>query len=163
MAFEPTLDITITEAQAAAILLDLNNARAGVTAIADITISNEEREHLNGIDNERLPYIQRAVEEFGPAHPALESKRVTTVRAGRLFDALIQLRNLNAKLDEYKDQVNDLSNNCEELLYRYTLDMYRNAKAYKNDIPNAEVVAEYLGELFANQGVQNPAEEPVNP
>lgn len=162
MAYQSNLDVNYTDPEQLAIKTDLSSSVTGVTTKANVTISAAERETLNGIDNTRLPYALRAVTEFGAAYPDLVSKRVTTARATNLFGTVIFIREMQGLLDEYKDRVKDLSDNCEELVYQYMTDMYANAKRYRNDVAGADVVADYLGELFEGQGVQNPP-EPVTP
>ncbi len=155
MAFNPNLDIEITDLQQEAIKADLLDSKNALTAIASVTISKAEGEHLNGIDNKRLPYVQRAVNEFAGAYPLLVSKRVSAARAEKLFDALVFLRELDGQLAEFQDRRGDLSTNIEELLYRFMRDMYDDAKKYEGDIEGADVVKAYLGELFEGQGAQN--------
>lgn len=153
MAFDPNLNVVITGAQQDAIKADLLDSKNALNAIATVTLSNEERSHLNGINDLRLPKVQRAVTEFANDYPGLVGPKVTAARAQNLFLALVFLRELKANLTEYQDRIDDLSNNIEEILYnRFTTDMYYLAKRYRGDVEGADVVADYLGELFEGQG-----------
>lgn len=156
MAYNPNLDIEITPVQQTAISTDLNNSKATLNGIADINLSNAERDHLNGIDNTRLPYVQRAVNEFAVAYPDLVSKRVTAARALKLFNSFLYLRELDGLLVEYQDRRGDLSDNIENILYEFMRDMYKTAQQYEGQLDGTDVVIAFLGELFAGQGTQNP-------
>lgn len=163
MPYNPNLDIVLGDAQLGPILADLDAAKNALGAIATITLSAEESARLNKVNNARLPYVHRAVVEFGSTYTNLVSPRVTTSRAGNLLEALISLRQLESQLAEFQDRVKDLSFNVEEIIYNYTTDMYANAERYKGDVAGADVVAEYLGQLFAGQGPQNDPTPPTPP
>lgn len=157
MAFNPNLDIEITSVQQTSIGTDLSDSKNTLNAIATITMSNDEKKHLNAINDTRLPKVQRAISEFGDDYPALVGPAVTVARAQKLFGALIFLRDLKSGIAEYSDRIDDLALNIEEILYaQYTGDMYYLAKRYRGKVPGADVVADYLGELFEGQGPQNP-------
>jgi hypothetical protein len=88
----------------------------------------------------------------------MASNRVVVPRAKKLLGVLLFLRDLKSGLAEYGDRVDDLSANVEEILYAtYTEDMYYLAKRYRGNVAGADVVADYLGELFEGQGPQAPA------
>jgi hypothetical protein len=125
-------------------------------AVANITLSSDEGANLNQIAESRLPYVQKAVMDFGPVYPDLVSRRVTTARADNLFGALSFLRQLDSQIDEYKDRIKDNIFNISELLLRYESDMYENAKRYRGDLEGAETVYEFLKAQYENQGPQNP-------
>jgi hypothetical protein len=161
MAFDPNLDYEITDIIAGTIKTPIDTSKGILLALANVTLSVAETDDLNGIDEKRLPYVVKAVNDFGGSYPDLVSKRVSTVRADRLFRSMMALRTLTLELAEYQDRIKDISNNTEELLYRYLRDMYANAKQYRGDLPGADVVADELAVLFEEQGVQNP--EPINP
>lgn len=153
MAFNSLLDIEITEVQQTAISTDLQTSKTTLNNIATVLLNEDEREHLNGINNERLPYVQRAVEEFAPAYSDLVGKKVSAARATRLFDSFIYLRQLEGELKEFEDRRKDLSDNIEDLLYDFLREMYVLAKQYDGVVPGADVVKTYLAELFEGQGV----------
>ena len=97
--------------------------------------------------------MQRAVTEFGDDYPSLVGPAVTVVRAQKLLGALLFLRDLKSGLAEYSDRIDDLALNIEEILYAdYTGDMYYLAKRYRGKVAGADVVADYLGELFEGMG-----------
>jgi len=161
MPYIPTLNYTITGAQETTIIGELEASKDALGAIATVTLSDTEAAALNKVDNSRLPFVQRAVQEFGATYTALASERVTTTRALDLFEAIIVLRKLEGLLKEYQDRVKDLSFNTEHILYLYTIDMYEKAKRYRGDIEGADVVADYLSEMFEGQGPQNPPTPPT--
>lgn len=153
MAFDVNLNIEITDAQQTIINDSLNDSKTALNTIATITLSDEERKHLNGINDVRLPKVQKAVMEFGEDYPALVGPKVALARAQKLYRAMVYLRDLESRLDEYKDRVGDLRNNIEEILYgRFTTDMYFLAKRYRGDVEGADIVGDYLGDLFEGMG-----------
>jgi len=160
MPYNSSLDYTITPVQEAAIVADLENSKNGLAAIANVHIDPNSANELQTIRNTRLPYVQRAVSEFAGQYPALVSARINSARAADLFQAHVALRALETRLKEYADRVKDLSFNTENLLYLFTKDMYANAQRYEGDLDGADVVEDYLKELFEGQGPQNPTPTP---
>jgi hypothetical protein len=164
MPFNPNLDIVLGDAQMGPILADLTAAKNALGAIATITLSDEESAQLNKVNNARLPFVLRAVTEFGNSYANLVSPRVTTARAQNLFEALVSLRQLEVQLAEFQDRVKDLSFNVEEIVYNYTTDMYANAKRYRGDVPGADTVSDYLSGMFEGQGnFNNDQDNPPQP
>jgi len=161
MPYNSSLDVTINPAQEASIIADINDAKNTLNAIATVTLSKEESDVLNGVDNIRLPFVQRTVMEFGPAYPSLVSRRITALRANNLFQTFIALRNIETHIKELADRAKDLSTNAEHLLYDYTTDMYNDSGRMRGDLEGAEVVYEYLKQLYAGQGPQNPPAPPL--
>ena len=155
MPYNPNLDIAIDETQRDAILTDINTAMNTLAAIGEVFIDPSEVNELNVVNNIRLPYVQRAVEEFSTNYPSLVSGRITAARAGNLLDSIIALRNIESRLNEFTDRVKDLNYNVGNILYNYTTDMYHNAQRYQGDVEGADIVEDYLKELFEGQGPQN--------
>lgn len=148
VAFPAAVQATITNA--------LNDALNALNGVIVVTLEPDERKTIPNVEENRLPYVHKAVNEFGDSYPNLVSRAVTTAQAKDAFDSRMFLQSVLNLVKELNDRATDAQHNLGNTAYNYTLDMYHEAQRYQGDLPGADVIVQELKPLFEDQGPQNP-------
>ncbi len=163
MPVNPALNFNFDPMQQTAINSGLDavlSALSGPT-VPYVNLTAAERRNTPSISNERLPYVQDAVQNILPLFPALASPSVALSRTNTLLQLAIFVRSLQPKIAEIQDRLNDMSINAETLVYESMRDSYDTAQRQEGRLPGADVLKAAVEPLFAGQGTPVPQPVPV--
>ncbi|MBI4946654.1 MAG: hypothetical protein HY840_09660 [Bacteroidetes bacterium] len=117
-------------------------------------LTKSERTSLANINSERYPYVQRAIENHGPANPTLVSGYAGTQAEATndlvFYDQMkAHLLRLRQALEIYEDTQQVAGSEA----YTWTRMLYNSAKdAAANQVPGADAVVDDLATLFEKGG-----------
>jgi hypothetical protein len=151
MPINKNLNVQLTPAQETSINTAIDNIMTEINAAnADpLNLSKDERQSAGSIDNIRLPYANRAINEFGSAYPGLNGADITLARASTNFNLFNQMSHVELRLLALLDQVTDLKINGGALTMDFTDDQYANAKRYRNkNVSGADTVYDAQNPLY---------------
>ncbi len=156
MAIIDRLSVQFTPAQQTAILGDVNAAIAALNAVQVVTLTKEERQSIHAVAEERIPYVLKAVNNLGPAYPALIGPAIPTVSAQDALNSWAFLKELGMAVAELQDRLQDLGLNLGNTALTYMDDLYDNGKRYTGQVVGADVVVDELKGAYEGQGPQTP-------
>jgi hypothetical protein len=151
MPINENLNVELSPAQETSINTAIDNITTEINAASadPLNLSDSERQSAGSIDNIRLPYASRAINEFGSAYPALNGVSITLARASTNFNLFNQMKHVELRLLALLDQVTDLKINAGSLVMDFTDDQYANAKRYRTkNVPGADTVYDAQNPLY---------------
>lgn len=123
----------------------------------DINMSNEERNGLNNVKEERRPYVDRSITDYAVTYPNLNGQAYSAANATRDHEVIILTDGLGTLLAEATERLTELNMVAGHFCYKFMRDQYANAERYRADnVPGAQVVYDGLKGCFEGQGPQNP-------
>ncbi|MBI4947923.1 MAG: hypothetical protein HY840_16150 [Bacteroidetes bacterium] len=155
------INITLTPAEMSSIAAAIDTIINTLPVKYNLTKS--ERTSLSNINNERYPYVQRAIENHGPANPTLVSGYAGT-QAEATNDLVFydQMKAHLLRLRQAVEIYEDTQQVAGSEAYTWTRMLYNSAKdAAANQVPGADTVADDLATLFGGQGSGTPPPPPV--
>ena len=150
------LNITLTAPQLAAINAAIDALLSNVPFAVNLT--KDERTSLPNIGDERLPFVEKVIDNYAPANPTLVSgfagskaEALTDLTLYRQFENPIE--RLMSVLEIYKDTQQLAGSEA----YKFSRVFYDTAQiAAENNVPGANAIVDDLGTLFEGQGVPHP-------
>ncbi|MBI1289595.1 MAG: hypothetical protein GC178_18695 [Flavobacteriales bacterium] len=147
---------------------EVDAMKAGAQVIIDtivskinLNLSNEERQGLSTVSNQRLPYVLRSVKEYAVDYPNLNGIGYSLADADKDLDTFGQMFEVLTKLTEATERTEELQMVAGHFAYEFTRDQYANAERYRTkNVAGAQVVYDGLKECFEVSGTTNDA--PVN-
>jgi hypothetical protein len=156
------LGVTFTPAEKASMMSAAQTITNIIISKANFNMSNEERESLSKVGDERLPYVLKSVSNYAITYPNLN---------GQAYPVALAISDIQTYGDlfEVLTAVKEATERCEELqmvaghfCFQFMNDQYDNAKKYRDkNVTGAQVVYDGLKGCFEGQGPQNPT--PGNP
>lgn len=156
MNYEKNLSVDIPPATRIIIIDGIKASLDALNGVAIVTLKPEQRQTIPNVEANRYSYVKKAINDFGPQFPNLESRAVKTANAQTALDSYDFLTEVLGMLLEFNDRAGDLRHNLGNTTYNYTLDMYHEAQRYVGDLPGADTIVKELQPLFDEQGPQNP-------
>jgi len=150
------INITLNAVQLAAIQAAITALKAPANMPAQFNLTKDERKTLPNINNNRYPYVQRAIKNHGPANPNLVSGFAgTQAEASNDLTFYDQMENFIGQLLQIIEIYQDTQQVAGSEGYTWTRMLYNTAKdAAANQVPGADAVADDLATLFEGQGVE---------
>jgi hypothetical protein len=165
MPIDNRLNAIMTTAQADAIRDAIDTIVTTLTAVADVQLSNQERQSTPSVSEQREPYAGDVIENLAPLYPALVGPEIPTAEATNNWNTSKTIKTLRAPLEEALDRLGDLEINAEYMVVKYMNDFYRNARDYRaRNVPGANSAYDRLNEYysrFGNPGAGDPAPDPA--
>lgn len=151
------LNVTLTPAQETAIQAAIDALKTNLPF--GINLTKEERVELPNLKDERLSFVTKIIENYAPANPGLVSGFVGTLAEAQTdFTLYKQLRNFIAQLKPVVEMYEDTQQVAGSEDYTFSREFYASAqRGAANNYPGADAIADDLGELFEEQGQQQPA------
>ena len=138
--------------------------QAAIDALNDalpfaVNLTKEERTELPNIQDERLAFVTKVIDNYAPANPTL-----VTGFAGTLAEATTDFT-LYRQLEPFIEQLRSVLEKFQDTqqlggteAYTFSREFYNTAKrAAENNVPGADAIADDLSALFD----QTPAEPPT--
>lgn len=165
MAVNPDLNFNFTQPEQDAIVAGLNDVLTVLNAanVPYVNLTKEERKKTPSIGPARLPYVHDAVNNILPLFPALASPSIPLARATTLFQLSAFIQSVRPLMAEINDRLTDLGINAENLVYTSMTDSYEMAQRQEGRMQGADVLAEAIAPLFADQGGVNDDEPTPEP
>ena len=148
------LNITLSPAQVTAINAAIDALISNVPFAMNLT--KDERTSLPNISDERKPFVEKVIDNYAPANPALVSgfagskaDAITDLTLFRQFENPIE--RLAGVIEMYKDTQQVAGSEA----YTFSREFYDTAqRAAANNVPGTDAIVDDLGQLFAGQGPQ---------
>lgn len=150
------LNITLSPAQEAAIQAAIDALRTNLPF--GINLTKEERVELPNLQDERLSFVTKIIEDYAPANPGLVSGFAGTLADAQTdFTLYNQLRNFISQLKPVVEMYEDTQQVAGSEDYTFGREFYASAqRGAANNYPGANEIADDLGNLFDEQGQQQP-------
>jgi len=153
------LNISLTPAQTAAIQTALDALVSNLPFAVNLT--KQERTELPNIQDERLAFVTKVVNNYAPANPALVSGFAGTLAEAKTdFLLYNQLEPFIEQLKSILERYQDTQQVGGSEAYAFGREFYGTAqRAAENNVPGTDAIVDDLGVLFADQG--GPATPPT--
>lgn len=123
----------------------------------DFNLSNDERKNISTVGDERLPYVQRSIDEYSTAYPNLNGQAYPANAATLDLVTYKQMQEINTLVKEATERSTEMGLVAGHFCYKFMRDQYDNAEKYRTEnVDGAQVVYDGLKDCFADQGPQNP-------
>jgi hypothetical protein len=157
MAVPVQLGISFSPAEITAMKGGLQVVIDTVKSKIEMNLSNEERQALNSVKDERRPYIDRSVTDYAVTYPNLNGLGYSAANATRDHEVLVLTDGLATLTAEVNERLEELNLLAGHFCFKFMSDQYNNASRYKDDnVPGAQIVYDGLKGCFEGQGPQNP-------
>jgi len=150
------LNITLTPAQVAAIGSAIDALIANIPFAVNLT--KTERTSLPNIADERLPFVEKVIDNYAPLNPALVSGFAgTSTEAATDLTLYRQLELPIGRLAGIIEIYKDTQQVAGSEAYTFSREFYDTAqRAAQNNVPGTDAIVDDLGQLFEGQGPQPP-------
>lgn len=147
---------------------EVDAMKAGAQVIIDtivskinLNLSNEERQSLSTVSNERIPYVLKSISEYAVDYPALNGIGYPLTDAAKDMETFGQMFEVLTKLTEATERAEELQMVAGHFSYEFMRDQYANAERYRSkNVAGAQVVYDGLKGAFEGQGPKNPTSTP---
>ncbi len=161
MAIPLQLGIPFTPAE----ITTMKTAAQSITALIKSKIifnmSNEEREALSKLANERLPFGLKSIKEYAVDYPNLNGQAYPYALADVDMDTYGQMFQVLTAMEEANEVTTELQMVAGHFAFKFMRDQFANAERYRTEnVAGAQVVYDGLKDCFAGQGPQNPTPVP---
>jgi hypothetical protein len=148
------LNITLTAAQVTAIQGALDALKTNLPF--GLNLTNAERVALPNLQDSRLSFAEKIMDNYAPTNPTLVSGFAGTLAEAQTDWTLYkQLRNIIVQLQSIMEIYGDTQQVAGSETYEFGLEFYATAqRASQNRVPGTDAIVNDLGSLFANQGPQ---------
>jgi len=146
----------------------MKTAAQSITALIKSKIifnmSNEEREELSKVADERLPYVHKSVQDYGVTYPNLNGEAYPLMLATIDLQAFGGMEEVLTVLAEANEVVTEYQMVAGHFCFMFMNDQYDNVKKYRDkNVAGAQVVYDGLKGCFEGQGPQPEEPTPINP
>src|SRR5436190_260442 len=151
-----TINISFTVPQLTAMIAAAASANTNFPFAINLTVT--ERNSTPNIENNRYPYVERAIDFHAPANPNLVSGFAYTLLEAQTDWALVkQCDQLLPLFRAIVEKLEDTRQLAASELWAWFLEFYATAqRAAGNNVTGANTIVDDLSPLFANQGPQTP-------
>lgn len=153
------LNITLTAPEEAAIQGAIDALKTNLPF--GINLTKQERVELSNLQDERLSFVTKIIEDYAPANPGLVSGFAGTLAEAQTdFTLYNQLRNFIGQMKSVVEMYEDTQQVAGSEDYTFSREFYASAqRGAENNVPGADAIVDDLGRLFEEQG----QEQPVTP
>ena len=143
------MGVSLTTAQLDAIKLHLKSSQDVLNNLVTINLTKPERQAIQSVADERLPYVQRTFDDLIINNTNLLPPFRDLDEAKANYTYMTQLRSLMLALLQLIEILSDHELAASALAYEYMLDFYDVAKrAAERNVPGADTVVDALSPLF---------------
>jgi len=158
MSVPTQLGVDFTTAEVDAMKAAAQTIIDTINGKASFNMSNDEREELSKVGDERTPYVLKSVGEYGVDYPHLNGLAYPFANAQLDMDTYGSMFEVLTKLSEAMEKAEEMQMVAGHFAYKFMRDQYDNAKKYKDEnVAGAQVVYDGLKGAFEGQGPQNPS------
>lgn len=131
-----------------------------IVAKVDLNLSNEERQGLSTLSDERMPYVFKSLAEYANDYPTLNGIGYAQADASKDMDTYGKMFQVITKLKEATERAEELQMVAGHYAYEFMRDQYANAERYRTkNVAGAQVVYDGLKACFE---VSSTNDGPVN-
>jgi hypothetical protein len=149
MSVPLTLGITFTQAE-------LDAMQAGVQVVIDtiaakisFNLSNEERQQLSKVGDERFPFVERSINDYGINYPQFNPLAYTYANVQKDGSVYGQMSSLLSKIKEADEVTQELQMVAGHFCFLFMRKQYELAQSnIDQNVPGAQVVYDGLKECF---------------
>ena len=156
MAIPLQLGVQFTSAEVDAMQAAAQSITNTIMSKISFNMSNDERESLSTVGDERLPYVLKSVSEYGVTYPNLNGQAYPHLLAALDQETYAQMFQVLTVLKEAIEKAEELQMVAGHFCYKFMRDQYDNAEKYRTEnVAGAQVVYDGLKGCFEGQGPQN--------
>ncbi len=156
------LGVTFTPAEITTMKMAAQSITNLIISKVNFNMSNEERESLSKVGDERLPYVFKSIGDYAVNYPGLNGQAYSMALATLDKDTYGQMFEVLTLVKEATERCEELQMVAGHFCFQFMTDQYDNAKKYRDkNVAGAQVVYDGLKGCFEGQGPQNPT--PGNP
>lgn len=156
------LGVSFTAAEIGALKTAAQTITSTIIAKINFNMSNEERESLSKVGDERVPYVFKSINDYAVNYPNLNGQAYPAAMAVMDIQTFAQLIEVLTLIEEATERCTELQMVAGHFCFQFMNDQYDNAKKYRDkNVAGAQVVYDGLKGCFEGQGPQNPT--PANP
>lgn len=163
MAVPVQLGVVFTPVEIATMKTAAQSITSMVRSKIMFNMSNEERESLSKVGDERAPFVLKSIGDYGVTYPNLNGQAYAHPMAAIDMSTFGDMHEVLTVLAEATEVVTELQMVAGHFCFKFMRDQYDNAAKYRSEnVAGAQVVYDGLKDCFEGQGQQqNPT--PSNP
>jgi len=155
MAIPTEMGVSFTQAEVDSMKASLQSVIDLIRAKKAVNLTNDERQSLSSISDERAPYVLKSISEYGVSYPKLNSMAYDLSKATADLDTFGSLFEVLTTLSEAVEVTEEMQMAAGHFAYKFMRDQYMNAERYRGDnVEGAQVVYDGLKGAFEGQGPQ---------
>lgn len=151
------MGVSLTPTQVSDIKLDIKAVTDIVNNLAAVNLTKPERQAIQGVAEERLPFVQMAFDTLIDGNPNMQPPFSDLTAAKADYTYMVQLRDLRLQLLQLQEILSDHELAAGSLAFEYMRDFYDVARrAAERNVPGADTVVDALSPLFEVTNQQPP-------
>jgi len=155
MAVPTQLGIIFTPEEEATIDTALQDILTILQSKATFNMSNEERQGLSSVGDERFPYVLRSISNYGVTYPHLNGLAYSHTMADHDLATYGYTSGIEPRLDQITELTTELKQVAGHFCFKFMRQQYKNAEAnLAENVAGAQVVYDGLKDCFEGQGPQ---------
>lgn len=155
MAIPTELGVNFSRAEIDSMEAAINTVIRIIRSKQALNLTNAEKNSLHIISNNRFPYVQKAVEDYGVAYPKLNGLAHPHGKAAANWQTYNKLFEVLTSMTAATELATEMQMVAGHFCFKFMKDQYANAKRYRNDnVKGAQVVYDGLKGCFEGQGPQ---------
>jgi hypothetical protein len=156
MPIPTQLGVDFTDAEVDAMKAAAQTIIDTINGKASFNMSNDERKDLSKLGDERLPYAQKSIGEYGVDYPHLNGLAYPFANAQLDMNTYGSMFEVLTKLSEALEKAEEMQMVAGHFCYLFMRQQYDNAQDNKDlNVAGAQVVYDGLKGAFEGQGPQN--------
>jgi hypothetical protein len=164
MPIPTKLGVDFTEAEIDAMKAAVQTIIDTIDAKVSFNMSSQERQDLSKVGDQRLPYVQKSINEYGIDYPKLNGLAYDHASAEldlKTYDGMFEVL---TKLSEATEKAEEMQMVAGHFCYKFMRDQYDNAEKYRTEnVTGAQVVYDGLKACFEGQGGTSDNPSPPSP
>jgi hypothetical protein len=150
------LGIQFTPAELDAMKAAAQLITSTIVSKIDFNLSNEERGELSKVGDNRKPFVDKSVKDYGVTYPNLNGQAYSHALATLDLDTYEGMSEVVTVIKEAHERTEELQMLAGHFAFEFMRDQYDNAKKYRTkNVAGAQVVYDGLKDCFEGQGPQN--------